>query len=276
MKFKFLGTAAAEGVPGPFCACENCRLAREEGGRSIRGRSQAVIDERLLIDFPADTAYRPWLGVVDLLKVKHCLITHKHQDHLYPQEAVMIQPGFSHPADDTPLTFYGTAATLELFRFPDMKSAINSGRVALREVVPFETFSILNYTVTAFPANHNTQDPLFYQISDGEKTILYAHDTGYFFEEVWAWMEREKPQYDMVTLDCTGGNFPEGFRDGHMRLGVNKEVVDRLREIGCLKPNARLFANHFTHNCVSTHSQLCADAEKVGLEVSYDGCVVEL
>ena len=36
MKFKFLGTAAAEGVPGPFCACENCRLAREEGGRSIR------------------------------------------------------------------------------------------------------------------------------------------------------------------------------------------------------------------------------------------------
>ncbi len=272
MKFKFLGTAAAEGVPGPFCACENCRLAREEGGRSIRGRSQALIDDQLLIDFPADTAYRAWLGQVDLVKVKHCLVTHNHQDHIYPQEAVMRQPGFSHPDDDTPLTFYGTPETLKPFDIPSMKNALEGNRIALQEVVPFEPFKVMNYTVVAFPANHNTSGPAFFQISDGEKTVLYAHDTGYFFEEVWEWLEREKPQYDLVTLDCTGGNFPkEYFRNGHMCLGTDKDVVDRLREIGCLKPNARLFANHFTHNCISTHSQLCADAKQYDLEVSYDG-----
>lgn len=274
MKFKFLGTAAAEGIPGPFCACENCRLARAEGGRSIRGRSQALVDDRLLIDFPADTAYRTWLGQLDLVNIKHCLITHNHQDHLYPEEAAMLQPGFCHPADDIPLTFYGTAETLSVLR--TQKAALESGRVVLREIVPFEPFTVLDYTVTAFPANHGPAGSTFYQISDGTTTILYAHDTGYFFENVWAWMKENKPQYDMITLDCTGGNYPEGFRDGHMRLGVDREVADRLGEIGCLKPNARLFANHFTHNCVSTHSALCADASKVGLEVSYDGCEVTL
>ena len=74
MKFKFLGTAAAEGIPGPFCACENCRLAREEGGRSIRGRSQALVDDCLLIDFPADTAQT--LLFISFLKILADLRVH--------------------------------------------------------------------------------------------------------------------------------------------------------------------------------------------------------
>lgn len=272
MKFRFLGTAAAEGLPGPFCACERCRAAREEGGRSIRGRSQALIDDRLLIDFPADTAYRAWLGNVDLVKVKHCLITHNHQDHIYPEEMAMLQPGFSHPADDVPLTFYGTPNSLRLLRERSPKEAIEAGRVVLHEIECFVPFTVDKYTVVAFPANHGPAGSTFFQISDGETTILYAHDTGIFFDDVWAWMEKNKPQYSLITLDCTGGAFPEGFRDGHMRLGTCAEVRDRLVELGCVTESTRQFVNHFTHNCVGTHSALCAEAEKFGFEVSFDNC----
>ena len=105
MKFKFLGTAAAEALPGPFCACERCKAARAEGGRSIRGRSQALIDDALLIDFPAETASRALQGHCDLTKVKHCLITHNHQDHLYPQEAAMLQRDFLTPKTSFPSRF---------------------------------------------------------------------------------------------------------------------------------------------------------------------------
>ena len=45
MKIHILGTAAAEGFPAMFCECDTCKIARAEGGRSIRARSQAVIDE---------------------------------------------------------------------------------------------------------------------------------------------------------------------------------------------------------------------------------------
>ena len=45
MKFHFLGTAAAEGIPALFCECAVCKEAREKGGRFIRTRSQALIDD---------------------------------------------------------------------------------------------------------------------------------------------------------------------------------------------------------------------------------------
>ncbi len=276
MKFQFLGTAAAEGLPGPFCACANCRAAREEGGRSLRGRSQALIDDKILIDFPADTGYRALTGGVDLLPVKHCLITHKHQDHLYVDEAAMLQPGFSHPENEEPFTFYGTNETLAPFRCANLQSTLESKRVVLHEITPFEPFAVGRYTVVAFPANHGPKGSVFYQISDGETTVLYAHDTGYFFDEVWAWLEKEKPQYGLITLDCTGGNYPEGFRDGHMRLGVCAEVRDRLASMGCVTEKTVQFVNHFTHNCVGSHSELCRNAEPWGFLVSYDNCEITI
>ena len=51
MKIKYLGTAAAEGVPAIFCRCEVCRKSKAAGGRNIRTRSQSIIDDRLLLDF---------------------------------------------------------------------------------------------------------------------------------------------------------------------------------------------------------------------------------
>ena len=66
MKIKFLGTAAAEAMPAPFCVCENCKRAMKLGGRNIRTRSQALVDDALLIDFPCDTYFH-------MIKEKACL-----------------------------------------------------------------------------------------------------------------------------------------------------------------------------------------------------------
>ena len=55
MKLTYLGTAAAEGFPALFCNCPYCEEARRLGGKNIRTRSQSLINDDLLIDFPADT-----------------------------------------------------------------------------------------------------------------------------------------------------------------------------------------------------------------------------
>jgi phosphoribosyl 1,2-cyclic phosphate phosphodiesterase len=55
MELKYLGTAAAEGIPGIFCNCQYCMDARNQGGKNIRTRSQSIIDDHLLIDFPPDS-----------------------------------------------------------------------------------------------------------------------------------------------------------------------------------------------------------------------------
>lgn len=72
MKITYLGTAASEGLPAPFCTCPVCQKARQEGGKSVRTRTQALVDESLLIDFPPDT-YLHWLrNNFDFLKVTVC------------------------------------------------------------------------------------------------------------------------------------------------------------------------------------------------------------
>lgn len=191
MEFRYLGTAAAEGFPALFCDCDSCRRARAAGGRNLRGRSQAIIDDRLLLDFPADTGARMLDGRLNLPAIRHCLITHFHEDHLYPAELGMRGRGFAYPADDTPLVLYGTTRSLEpAANDPHLTAVLENGRVQLREIRPFEPFAVDRYTVTALPANH-CPGATFYHISDGRVAVLYAHDTGYFYDEVWDWLAAE-------------------------------------------------------------------------------------
>ena len=73
MKIKYLGTAAAEGIPAVFCECETCKKAIELGGKNIRTRSQAIIDDKLLIDFPADTYIHSLQYRIMLSDIKNCM-----------------------------------------------------------------------------------------------------------------------------------------------------------------------------------------------------------
>ena len=56
-----MGTAAAEGFPAVFCRCKYCLEARRLGGKNIRTRSQSLVNDDLLIDFPPD-AYSHFLS----------------------------------------------------------------------------------------------------------------------------------------------------------------------------------------------------------------------
>ena len=68
MKFRYLGTAAAEGWPAVFCNCDHCHRAKKAGGRNIRTRSQALINDDLLIDFPSDS-YHHALHCLSLIHI---------------------------------------------------------------------------------------------------------------------------------------------------------------------------------------------------------------
>lgn len=198
MKIKYLGTAAAEGVPAIFCRCEVCRKSKAAGGRNIRTRSQSIIDDRLLLDFCPDTFIHTLRDNINLISIKSCLITHAHEDHLYPQDIQMRLPEcFANFMGEevTPLNFYGSDTTLQWIRDMEWCDALTEKNVlALHPVKAFEPFEVEGYTVTALKADHDQKtDPFIYIISNGEKTMLYAHDTGYFPDETWDYLERKSP-----------------------------------------------------------------------------------
>ena len=173
MKLTYLGTAAAEGFPALFCHCPHCNEARNLGGKSIRTRSQALINDDLLIDLPADTYHH------------------------------MLKNGI-----------------------------------------------------------------------EGDKTLLYAHDTGYFYEEVFTFIEKSGWVFDMVSLDCTNVHIPIPDDGLHMGFPGIGRLLDRLTKIGAVNESTVRYVNHFSHNARPLHPLLKEAAAAYGFIPSYDGCQV--
>lgn len=278
MKIKFLGTAAYEGIPAMFCVCEQCREARKRGGKELRTRSQAIIDGKLLIDFPADTLAHTLMYGIDMSEVKHCLLTHTHSDHLYAKDLAMLLPGYSKTGENMPFTFHGLrGAMLEINSYINSQSFDASGVLKTESMELYKPEQIGDYKVTALKAIHDvTSFPAFYMIENKEgKSLLYAHDTHYFCEEVWEYLEKNPVKFGFVSLDCTNAMKPLQYI-GHMGLEENVKVKERLIKIGCADENTLFCSNHFSHNGDNVlYEEYSKKAAEFGILTSYDGMEVE-
>lgn len=250
MKIQYLGTAAAEGWPGLFCRCPVCAEARKRGGKNIRTRSQAIIDDKLLIDFPCDTYMHMLQFGIDLPNIKSCIVTHTHQDHFYPSEMVMRGPWFANDIDEIPFTVYGNDSLMEVMR---QQMSLNGnknqmeGFVDWKELQLFERTEIEGYGVTPLSAEHNRPEKSFLYIveKDGE-ALFYGHDTAVFPEDTWAYLEKHKPHLDLVSLDCT---FLVGHSGTtHMNISDCVQTRQRMIELGCADEDTIFVINHFSHN----------------------------
>ena len=277
MKFTYLGTAAAEGWPALFCECDNCRRAAAAGGRNLRRRSHALIDNKLLIDFPADV-YASTLAIgMTLSKIHTLLITHSHSDHLYSDDFVMRYDVFAHFSDRTPLSVYGSREVIDLIHRvtgPLDREKDSQPYFLFNEVKAFDTFTADGYTITALPADHDqSSGPLIYSLTDGKSSMLYAHDTGYFFDSVWEYLERQKVCYDFVSLDCTNIKLP--WRSHHMGIEACVDTADRMRSIGAADEKTIFCVNHFSHNGGLIYDELVPVRKEHGMLVSYDTMSLE-
>lgn len=272
MKLRFLGTAAAEGIPALFCVCEKCQRARAAGGKNIRTRSQALVNDSVLLDLGPDTYMHILQNRIDLTNIHDYLITHAHSDHFYPTEFKWLCRGYGVlPEQSEPYRVYGNG---------EVVSCLTEMRIPLlrpQAVEPFVPFAVGCLTVTALKAWHGTENPYFYWITDGDKDLLYAHDTDIFPEETWAYLRRSGARFDLVSMDCTEGAKAELPYNGHMCLSRNIVCRDRMAREGMLKSGATVILNHFSHNgddaCYDDFLKL---AQPYGFAVSYDGMEMEI
>lgn len=273
MKIKFLGTAAAEGIPGAFCTCETCQKARKLGGKSIRLRSQALIDDALLIDFGPDTLVNTLRFNIDLAALEHCLVTHDHRDHFYSMDLYNTSPGMSKLPQNKHFRIYSNPEVIEKV---DLAAAHSRGYLEGVRVTPFVPFGAGKHTVTALKARHGTENPYVYAISDGEKTLLYAHDTDIFKEETWEYLKTSGMHFDLVTMDCTEGANEDLPYHGHMCLGRNVQFRKLLLEAGLADEKTIFVSNHFSHNGKDAcYDDFAPQAAKLGLLTSWDGMEIE-
>ncbi len=275
MKYKFYGTAAAEGIPAIFCECETCKRAWEKGEKNIMTRSQSVIDGKLGIDFPPDT-YLHFLNCgLPLTEISTYIITHKHSDHFYVNDFFMHAPGYAYFTEGKEIDIYTT------------KQGYDYGMEALtgqfgmtvhchliEEFVPFTTKE--GYIVTPLKADHCVDAVIFLIEKDG-KCVLHSNDTGYYPEETWKWLEENRPYMNFAEFDatmCKISNENNKHRN-HMNLQTVQNVRARLAEIGCLDDKSICILNHFSHNGGMIYDDLKEYGDANGYLVAYDGLEVK-
>ena len=277
MKLTYLGTAAAEGWPALFCRCEYCVKALERGGKNLRSRSQALVNDDLLIDFPADSFSHMQQNGLNFSAVKNLLITHSHMDHFSPTDLHLRSTSYyAHNLTTPHLTLHGNERVMKLLereRITREEEPNDTGITAV-QVEAYKPFTAGKYRVTALPAFHAMNEKAFvYLIEDGEKTLLYLHDTGELFDEVYDYLAANKVRADLISYDCTYVALPSG--GGHMGLDSCPKVRARLESIGVVHENTVHVINHFSHNGKLIYDELEPAAKELGFLTSYDGMVVE-
>ena len=174
MKFRYLGTAAAEGWPAVFCNCDHCHRAKKAGGRNIRTRSQALINDDLLIDFPSDSYHHALHCGLDFSACRYLLVTHSHTDHFSPTDLLMrIKGVFAHDLTEETLTIAASDAVLSVWEHYKAFYNENPGKYVDTYALPLYTPTALGrYTVTALPANHMANEVgHLYIIDDGKANV---------------------------------------------------------------------------------------------------------
>lgn len=274
MRIKYLGTGAAEGIPALFCGCGNCRQARKLGGKNIRTRSQALINEDLLVDFGPDTYMHALRYGIDLLKIRDVVITHCHQDHFYIDDLLARAYPFGNAADV--LHVYGNDRMKEIYQYKVRKDNLgeNVDRVLeAAELYKGQEYRIGNYGLTPLAADHNMGENCFiYSISGENKSILYANDTGFFPEETWNALEGK--YFDLVSLDCN--HIEEPVYQNHMSIACCVEVRDRLMSMGCMDGKSICVLTHFSHNHGGLQEKLEKLVKDLDMVIAYDGLEIEL
>ena len=283
MRLKYLGTSAAEGIPAVFCDCMNCQEAREKKGRFIRTRSQAILDDTLLIELNADTYMHSLLHDINLSKIAHVVITHVHEDHYYPAELFNRKIGFCHNLKEETLTLHGSQDVRDvasgIFGIYDNPTKLQEQkRVAFDCIKPYETRQIAGFNVTALPATHGTQHPYVYIFEKDRKSLLYFNDSGYLSQETMSFLKEKKIKFDLVSYDCTWGkNDAGGAIRSHMGVPNNVEARRRFIENGNYKDSTVSVITHFSHNIPKVgYDDMLKVASENGFLLSYDGMTIEI
>jgi len=271
VKFTYLGTSSAEGFPGLFCNCKNCAEVRRLGSSNFRTRTQALINDDLLLDFPADTYHHFLQCNVEAHKIKYLFITHSHPDHYYTADLGYHYKYWAMEMESPVLkVFCGKGAYAKLGNGNPPR---NIETVLLS---PFDVVELDGYRVTALPARHAGGDGALIYLIEGDKTVLYAHDTGFFYDEVFDYLKEKGVHLDMVSYDCAAAASHVDDTGNHMGFDNVVRVRERLVEIGAVDGTTIHVINHFSHHANPLQGRMEKLVRDKDLLVSFDGRVLEI
>jgi phosphoribosyl 1,2-cyclic phosphate phosphodiesterase len=271
VEIKLLGTGSAQGLPGLFCRCRVCQLARVTRGKNHRTRSSALVDDTLKIDLPSDTLHHVLMHNLDLTRVEYLLFTHGHDDHFALRELQYMSWMFVEEVSQVPLNVLGPLDVVERvaqsLRVCDLP-------LRLQSLCLWEPVKLKGHEVTPIQAQHDPDMGCYnYLISDGYRTLLYASDTGWYDPPTWDFLMQTK--LDGVVVECGNGPIEGGYK-AHLCIPQVIQMREKLLEKGVLSADAPVVTTHHSHLGGMMHEELEAALNPHGIQVGYDGMVFSI
>ncbi|MFN6884567.1 MBL fold metallo-hydrolase, partial [Proteus mirabilis] len=147
-------------------------------------------------------------------------------------------------------------------------------RFAFHCLIPFVTVERNGYKITPLLANHAKWELCYvYHIEKDGKAIFYGHDSGWFPELTWQWLEN-KP-LDIVVFECTYGLNGKDRTDNHMSLETVFAAKEKLQQQGCLHQATQIVVSHISHSGKLLHHELETVCAPHHIRVAYDGLTLE-
>ena len=282
MRVEFLGTAAAEAFPDPFCECDYCEASRIAGGKSLRLRASALINDDLIIDLGPDLHVAAFRRGKSFAKIKYALQTHPHNDHADPTTMYMRSNSCLPQGIET-LTYAVSKGALNVWdrvmgEPVRTSEAQERHLINVMEIAPWQAFSLGPYEVQTVAANHATPDlePMLFAIRDTRDggTFFYGTDTGRLSEDTWPRLAELGWRFDAIALDHTRGFRPD--LEHHLGETGFKAEVEAARAAGVVDDASQVIATHFAHHSHPAHDELVQLCALFGYLPAWDGMVLDL
>lgn len=253
MRVTFLGTGTSHGVPMIGCACDTCR---SDDPRDRRWRPSVLIalDEgpQVLVDTATDL--RAQALAFGVTRVDAILFTHSHADHILGLDEVRRFNALQRAVIPCYADAQTAAGIRETFRYMFDPSTPKGGgvpHIALHTIDG--PFVIGGTRVVPVPILHGTRPILGFRAGG----FAYLTDCSHIPEGSWRLVDG----LDVLVLDA--------LRDRpHPTHFTVAQAVEAARRIGARR-------TYFTHVCHDlAHAATCARLPP-GMELAYDGLVVE-
>lgn len=278
MKLRFLGTSAAEGVPAVFCNCKICKNAKRVGGKDMRTRSQILIDDDTLFDFPMDTYMHMLTYGLDLSAIKRVLITHSHMDHCYAPEFCMRGGPFAADMTTPRVIVYCNRTVSEIFKTDterEIRQAVADG-ISVEVLHPYQEITDGDLRIIALPAAHTKgEECLVYYIERAGAGALLLNDTGVLDRDVYLKLKAMNVNIALAVFDCTYGAMRKGA-GRHMGLYDIVDQKNLMLRIGIISETVKVVATHLSHNTDLDYAGISALAAEHGIAVAYDGMSIDI
>ena len=286
MKLVFLGTGAAEGIPGFRCMCLVCSEARIKKGKYIRQNSAVFLQSsgriNVLIDMPPQIKPLLEKNRINDAGLDVILLTHFHIDHtggifslIESKQSSGHVPGGRPAAVYMPEDCYKTISESIYAGQPDIFLYDYSAYYSLNILKHLEKTDISGLKIQALDTNHLLRHS---GSSGGPGNSVRRECHGYLFSENGkntAYMTDASPELpestigilkeaglDCLIYECTFGQSPDK-RGGH----TDHEGVLQIKEI--LKPE-RMIITHISHRNFG-HEKLTDYMAGYGIETAWDG-----